>query len=146
MIRVDEPAPKWSTFSVNFVRGRSTARLASEKFTTNCPFRYTRSPASPRSATSRKSPVPIRRPSGIFPAGNVFQLPPPALEARVPAEVSAGTGCAGKTGTGVAVVTGEASAAVIFDARLATGAFDVAADATVTGVEVGAGEFWAITG
>src|SRR6266403_1011840 len=38
-----------------------------------------RSPASPCSATSRRSPVPMSLPSGILPGGNVFQLPPPAL-------------------------------------------------------------------
>src|SRR6266496_3159569 len=148
MIRVDEPAPKWSTFSVNFVRGRSTARLASEKFTTNCPFRYTRSPASPRSTTSRKSPVPISRPSGIFPAGKVFQLPPPAFDARATWDESAGTGFAGRTGTGVVVgadaawvvwvaaTVGAAAAAIC--AGVAAGTFcAVGAEATVIGVEVG---------
>src|SRR5438132_13289256 len=67
-----------------------------------------RSPASPRSATSRRSPVPMSLPSGILPGGNVFQLPPPALEARATLEVSAGAGWAGRTGTGVAVGTDEA--------------------------------------
>src|SRR2546430_11995885 len=67
-----------------------------------------RSPASPWSATSRRSAVPMSLPSGILPGGNVFQLPPPALEARATLEVSAGAGWAGRTGTGVAVGTDEA--------------------------------------
>src|SRR6266581_4358944 len=153
MMRVDELPPKCSTLSVSFVRGRNTALLASEKFTTNCPFRYTRSPASPCSATSRRSPVPISRPSGILPGGNVFQLPPPAFEARATLEVSAGTGCAGRTGTGVEVGTGEDWA---IGSLLALEAFDagagvragmfgtlggVRADATANGVGLGAPGF-----
>jgi hypothetical protein len=43
----------------------------------------------------------MSRPSGIRLGGNVFQLPPPAVEAKVPE--SAGTGCAGTAGTGVAI-------------------------------------------
>src|SRR6266436_4312399 len=82
-----------------------------------------RSPASPCSATSRKSLVPMSRPSGILPGENVFQLPPPAFEARATLEASA-------AGAGVATETPGG----------------VAADATVNGVALGALGFWAITG
>src|SRR5439155_25609840 len=53
----------------------------------------------------------MRRPIGILPGGNVFQLPPPAFEARATLAVSAGAGWAGRTGTGVVVGTGAAWAA-----------------------------------
>src|SRR5919197_4891 len=72
-----------------------------------------RSPASPRSATSFKSPVPISRPSGILPGVNVFHVPPPAVDARAPPACSEGalgdgeTGCAGA----VEVVPASATAA-----------------------------------
>src|SRR3954454_16051918 len=86
-----------------------------------------RSPASPWSATSRRSPVPINLPSGIFPAGNVFQLPPPALDARATLELSVGTGFAGKTGTGVAVVmAGCAIAGLTATGEFAAGAGEIA--------------------
>src|SRR5947208_11157492 len=64
----------------------------------------------------------MSRPSGILPGENVFQLPPPAFEARATLEVSVGTGCAGRTGTGVAIgrgevwATGSVPAPVAFDA------------------------------
>src|SRR5438874_9976613 len=153
MMRVDEPLPKCSTLSVSFVRGRNTALLASEKFTTNCPFRYTRSPVSPCSATSGRSLAPISRPSGILPGGNVFQLPPPALDARATLEASAGTGFAGRTGTGVAVGIGEAWATGAVSApgtfRAGAGATagtfgtfgGVRADAAANGVGLGATAF-----
>src|SRR5438132_11772780 len=65
-----------------------------------------RSPAAPRSAISLRSPVAMRRPSGIFPGGKVFQLPPPVVDAKVPTSLAPGwTGCA-RTG----VSTGCASA------------------------------------
>src|SRR5207244_12676891 len=118
-----------------------------------------RSPASPCSATSRRSPVPISRPSGILPGGNVFQLPPPALEARATLEVSAGAGWAGRTGTGVAVGTDEAWAtagsvpapgAFGGGAGVTAGMFGpfdgVRADAIAIGVGLGALGFWATTG
>src|SRR5213082_1646500 len=107
-----------------------------------------RSPATPCSATSRRSLVPTSRPSGIFPGGNVFQLPPPAFEARATPEASAGTGCAGNTGTGVAVAggggwaTATLGAGATVGAAVATGADGgVRADATANGVEVGAAGF-----
>src|ERR1700736_2320126 len=52
-----------------------------------------RSPVRPWSARSFKSEGAIRRPSGIFPAGNVFHVPPPAVDAKA-LDVSVGTGCA----------------------------------------------------
>src|SRR5579884_495963 len=106
-----------------------------------------RSPASPWSATSRRSPVPIKRPRGILPGGKVFQLPPPALEAKVPLAGSAGTGCAGSTGTGVALETDEAmaiagplaSGALLAEAGGAAAGFaGVLAEAREKGVGVGA--------
>src|SRR5213595_2452855 len=112
-----------------------------------------RSPASPCSATSRRSPVPMSRPSGILPGENVFQLPPPAFEARATLEVSVGTGCAGRTGTGVAIGRGEVwatdsvPAPVAFDAGagVKAGMFGtlggVRADATANGVGLGASGF-----
>src|SRR5207253_11000306 len=114
--------------------------------------RYTRSPVSPCSATSGRSLAPISRPSGILPGGNVFQLPPPALDARATLEASAGTGFAGRTGTGVAVGIGEAWAAGsappgIFSAGAGAtagtfGTFGgVRADATANGVGLGAPAF-----
>ena len=60
-------------------------------------------------------------PSGILPGGKVFQVPPPAVEARAFPEASGGTGWAGKTGTGVAVAIGGG------EARATTGAAGVAA-------------------
>ena len=48
----------------------------------------------------------IRRPSGILPAGKVFQVPPPVVDANVPTSEAAG--CAGCVRTGV--WTGWASA------------------------------------
>src|SRR6266436_1257843 len=58
-----------------------------------------RSPAVPRSAISLRSPVAIRRPSGIFPGGKVFQLPPPVVDANVP--MSGAPGCTGWALTGL---------------------------------------------
>src|SRR4029453_6678994 len=111
-----------------------------------------RSPASPRSATSFKSPVAISLPSGILPGVKVFQLPPPALEARATLEASGGAGLAGSTGTGVAIATGEPCAAGAvpgYGAGVATGTFTalggVSADATVMGVPAGVSLFWATT-
>src|SRR5215475_39505 len=112
-----------------------------------------RSPASPRSATSFRSPVAISRPSGIFPGANVFQLPPPAFEAKATLEESGGAGWAGKTGTGVDTGTGEfcatapvpTSGGLNTGAGVATGRFSALggarADATVMGVAVDAGLF-----
>src|SRR5579884_1329029 len=106
-----------------------------------------RSPARPWSATSRRSPVPIKRPKGILPGANVFQLPPPALEAKVPLAASAGTGCAGRTGTGVARETDAAMAVactlvseeLLAGAGVATALFaGVLAEARKKGVAVGA--------
>src|ERR1043166_9532867 len=83
-----------------------------------------RSPASPRSATSFRSPVPMSLPSGILPGANVFQLPPPAFEAKVTLDESCGAGWAGRTGTGVDIGTGEfcATAPVPTSGALDTGA------------------------
>src|ERR1700720_729559 len=65
-----------------------------------------RSPTIPRFARSFKSEVAIKRPSGILPGAKVFQLPPPAVEARAIPE-SAGAGCAGAdTGEGNAATAG----------------------------------------
>src|SRR4030088_1323667 len=49
-------------------------------------------------------------PKGIFPAGKVFHVPPPAVEASALPDASGGTGCAGKAGTGVATGGGGATA------------------------------------
>src|SRR5207237_4586954 len=49
-----------------------------------------RSPAVPRSAISLRSLVAMRRPSGIFPGGKVFQLPPPVVDAKVPTSLAPG--------------------------------------------------------
>src|SRR5437868_15476370 len=62
----------------------------------------------PWSAISFRSLAPIKRPSGIFPGANVFQVPPPAVDASAvsggilaagPGEVftgaASGTPCAG---------------------------------------------------
>src|SRR5438552_18814742 len=65
--------------------------------------------------------MPMSLPSGILPGGKVFQVPPPAVEARAFPEASGGTGWAGKTGTGVAVANGGG------EARATTGAAGVAA-------------------
>src|SRR5438105_9696326 len=51
-----------------------------------------RSPTSPRSARSRRSEVWMSRPRGIFPGGNVFQFPPPAVEASALSVVTEGAG------------------------------------------------------
>src|SRR5207249_10479577 len=107
-------------------------------------------PASPCSATSDRSFVPTSRPSGILPGGNVFQLPPPAFDARATLEVSAGTGFAGRTGIGVAVGTGGAwatgsvpppgnfSAGAAVTAGMVGTFGGVRADATANGVGLGA--------
>src|SRR6266436_3370248 len=112
-----------------------------------------RSPASPRSATSLKSLVPISLPSGIFPAAKVFQLPPPAFEARATLEESGGAGWAGRTGTGVAIASGElcaiapvaTSGTLDAAAGVATGTFSAlggaSRDATVVGVAANTGLF-----
>src|ERR1700730_12555028 len=73
-------------------------------------------------------------PSGILPGGKVFQVPPPAVEARAFPEASGGAGWAGKTGIGIAVGGGEA--------RATTGATGVAA--TIRGAVAGGGEGAAI--
>src|SRR5438132_4089737 len=49
---------------------------------------------------SCRSAVLTSRPSGMRPGGKVFQVPPPAVEANVPAE-STGAGWTGTAGTGV---------------------------------------------
>ena len=71
-------------------------------------------------------------PSGILLGGKVFQVPPPAVEARAFPEASGGAGWAGKTGTGVAVGGGEA--------RATTGATVVAATIGGGGGVAGGGE------
>src|SRR6266436_4471532 len=93
-----------------------------------------RSPAVPRSAISLRSPVAIRRPSGLFPGGKVFQLPPPVVDANVP--TSGAPGCTGWARTGVS--TGWASAI--------SGADWVAACGAGAGFFAGAGggDVWAI--
>src|SRR5207237_7279217 len=63
----------------------------------------------------------MSHPSGSLPVGKVFQVPPPAMEARAFPEASGGTGWAGKTRTGVAVAIGGG------EARATTGAAGVAA-------------------
>src|SRR5262249_37247488 len=110
-----------------------------------------RSPATPWSATSFKSPVAISLPRGIFPGAKVFQLPPPAFEARATLGPPGGAGWAGNTGTGVATPAGEVCAtdpaSGDFEAGAGgiTGTFGAAegasADATVMGVPAGAGLF-----
>jgi hypothetical protein len=75
-------------------------------------------------------------PSGILLGGKVFQVPPPAVEARAFPEASGEAGWAGKTGTGMAVGGGEA--------RATMGAAGVAA--TIGGGVAGGGEGVAITG
>src|SRR5215831_19026567 len=107
-----------------------------------------RSPATPRSATSFKSPVAMSLPSGILPGAKVFQLPPPAFEARATLGPPGGTGWAGNTGTGVATAAGEvcatdpASGDFEAGAGVATARFSAAggasADATVMGAPAGA--------
>src|SRR4029453_18251342 len=100
----------------------------------------------------------MSRPSGILPGANVFQLPPPAFEAKATLEESGGAGLAGKTGTGVAIATGElcatapvpTSGALDTGAGVVTGRFSAlggaSADATVIGVAAGPGLVWATTG
>ena len=58
-------------------------------------------------------------PKGIFPAGKVFHVPPPAVEASALPDASGGTGCAGNAGTGVA--TGGGGAAATRSGGVATG-------------------------
>ena len=48
-------------------------------------------------AKSFKSEVAINRPNGILPGANVFQLPPPAVEAKAIPEESAGADWVGAT-------------------------------------------------
>src|SRR5581483_10556946 len=100
-----------------------------------------RSPARPWSATSRRSPVPIKRPKGILPGANVFQLPPPALEAKVPLAASAGTGTgvARETDAAMAVACTLVSDELLAGAGVATALFaGVLAEARKKGVAVGA--------
>src|ERR1700760_3964218 len=81
-----------------------------------------RSPPIPRSAMSFSSLGVINRPNGILPGAKVFQLPPPAVEAREVSPVGFG---AGETAT-LALVMGGAA-----------GAFAGGGDATATGERAG---------
>src|SRR5207248_3210473 len=77
--------------------------------------------------------APIKRPSGIFPGANVFQVPPPAVDASA---VSGGTLAAGPG----EVFTGAASGAPCAgDAAATAGRCGVAALATCIGGADGAG-------
>src|SRR5438270_773207 len=82
----------------------------------------------------------MRRPSGIFPAGKVFQLPPPVVDANVP--TSGPAGCTGCARTGVS--TGFASAisgadCVAFAGGAAAGLFAGAGGGDVWTIGVWAG-------
>src|ERR1700720_1892440 len=69
----------------------------------------------------------MSRPSGMRPGGKVFQVPPPAVEANVPAE-STGAGWTGTAGTGVST-----------DRPIAiSGAYVVVRSGTAAGASVGA--------
>src|SRR5712692_3819960 len=100
---------------------------------------------------SRKSPMPMSRPSGILPAGKVFQVPPPAVDAKaVPAD-SVGTGCAGRTGFSATLCAGEARATAgamgTVGAAVATGGFGGADGVAATiGGGVAVLDFCAVAG
>src|SRR5688500_11505586 len=102
-----------------------------------------RSPPRPRSARSRRSEVWISRPTGIFPGGNVFQTPPPAVEASESSVTTGGVGEApGGAATGeAAAMTGEAAATGVEVGRTFGGGGQRGTDgvvcATTTGVGVG---------
>src|SRR5437588_959466 len=76
-------------------------------------------------------------PSGILPGGKVFQVPPPAVEARAFPKASDGVGWPGKTGTGVAVGGGEAKATMGAAGFAATIGGGVAGGGTAIGVCAG---------
>jgi hypothetical protein len=90
----------------------------------------------------------MRRPTGIFPGGKVFQLPPPAVEAsKLSGALADGEGAAATTGGvvagGATEGTGDFAIATTVGARVGVGEIC----ATIVGVRAGVGEgvgvaFW----
>src|SRR5689334_18263524 len=92
---------------------------------------------------SFRSAAPINRPSGIFPGANVFQVPPPAVDASAVSPVTVGAGDAPLLGATATAIAGVAAAGPV---TATAGPAGVAALATCIGVAVGGGAFCATTG